>query len=1349
MVALAATATPLAVSAPVRAHPRAVSARAAATTPRAVARPSARRALRAVAGSHPAIRPLAAPFAAPRAARRVVPRAVAAAAAAAASASASAHPAHPAYSRTSRVRRVATTGFGRGVRAGEDAAPLRPLARRPSAASPPSRRRVACAAANDASTSAAAGSKEPGATASSGRWTSVVNSLSGVVEPAVAEELLDEELPAHDDIHRGRLSNGLRYVILPNKVPGDRFEAHLEMHVGSVDEREDEQGLAHLVEHVTFLGSKKRDQWLGSGTRGNAYTDFHHTVFHVHSPTYNKDSTYMLPNVLDILYDVAFNPQLLETRVAKEKKAVLAEAQMMNTIEYRVDCQLLQHLHWDNNLGCRFPIGKLDQVAGWDAQKVRAFHERWYFPANATLYIVGDFHADISGVVQMIEAAFGAADAAVVEKAEVEADDEEDESEPKELRERHLVRPPVKHAYGVPPTAAELIRRNAAAAEAAGVVDPYQPFVAEESGVQLFQHEHLSHVSFNIFSKLPVLPLRHMGDLHRTVNQRIVLLVLQSRIQSRYAELEQEHYKRCELDHSDSAREGCTVSTVTVTCEPLHWKYALQVAVEEARRLKQHGLTAGELTRFKSAMMRDSEQLAQQAGFVPSLENLDFVMEHDALGHVVMDQVQGHEALMRLDDVICLEGVNEVARELLGFFAEYGKDAEERDPLGGLTTAIVACVPSTTTDNEGVEVPFHITEQEVIDVLSADYGEIEAMEDVFVPDELLSEEELDALEAERSPTIVSATVDEASGVYQRVLSNGVRVNYRVTNNEPGSAFLRLVIPGGRTAEPTTAGPGGIGAAAVGFRTLQEVGSVGQWNRKQVELITMQNLVMFEVEPEAEYLFLDAAFAVKGGLRTTLEIIHLLTSHPQWDAQALERVKDIYRMFELNTQRNLELLTHDKVNHAVFGDRRLMDPSREELAALDLDGVVAAVESQLRAGPLEVNIAGDVDPEELDAMITRYLGTAAPGGARVPQLDVAPLTLEPLTLREVAPGDKATREQRLWLRDSDERACAVLAGPGPKMWAPMHNPPLPPFDPEAAAAAAAASPLGALANDHEGKPFNPADAVNVAAAAKGNPFAAQSARRANPLATFVAGMLLTEVIGGRLFTTVRDALGLTYDCNFQLAFGLQNSDATTYRLVVTSTPAKIDDALAAALRVLRGFQTQRISQREVERARMTLLTRHETELKTNAYWVDLMQYTSLGDVLAPAKDVTCIGDLPAMYEAATVEDLYEVYRQLGIGDGDIFTCVTVAGAEDPALAAPKATPSAAANAAVAMAAFGGAGAAAPGAEKGMDAAAAAAAAAASLGMAMNGGIAIAEALKNMGKDGSEGAAAGAEDEIDVK
>ena len=239
------------------------------------------------------------------------------------------------------------------------------------------------------------------------RWKSITSALATTLgEDRVEGEvipLLERPLPPHEEIHRGTLKNGLKYVILPNTTPERRFEAHLEMHVGSVDEREDEQGLAHLVEHVTFLGSRKRDQYLGSGTRGNAYTDFHHTVFHIHAPTVNKDGVYMLNNVLDILYDVAFNPSLLQTRIQKEKKAVLAEAQMMNTIEYRVDCQLLQHLHWDNALGIRFPIGKLDQVPLWDDEKIRDFHARWYFPSNATLYVVGEFDATTEQVEKMIE----------------------------------------------------------------------------------------------------------------------------------------------------------------------------------------------------------------------------------------------------------------------------------------------------------------------------------------------------------------------------------------------------------------------------------------------------------------------------------------------------------------------------------------------------------------------------------------------------------------------------------------------------------------------------------------------------------------------------------------------------------------------------------------------------------------------------------------------------------------------------------------------------------------------------------------------------------------------------------
>jgi len=1074
-----------------------------------------------------------------------------------------------------------------------------------------------------------------------------------------AAAVLDEALPPHDDIRRGTLPNGLKYVILPNKVPEGRFEAHLEMHVGSVDEREDEQGLAHLVEHVTFLGSRKRDQWLGSGTRGNAYTDFHHTVFHIHAPTTNKDGHFMPPNVLDILNDVAFTPQLLETRVAKEKKAVLAEAQMMNTIEYRVDCQLLEHLHWDNLLGTRFPIGKLDQVEAWPAQAVRDFHARWYFPANATLYMVGDFDASVDEVEGMVAASFG--EAAPAEGAE----------EAESPLVRHAVRPPVKHAYGSPSYEAVEIQRKVDEAVSTGVEDPFLPFVAPEGKVSMFQHEHLSNASFNIFSKLPIKPLKRMGDLHRTILQRIVLLVLQSRIQARYAETNAD-YKRVELDHSDSAREGCCVSTVTVTCEPREYEFALQVAVEECRRLQKFGLTPSELERFKAAMLRDSEQLAQQAGCVPSLENLDFVMEHDACGHVVMDQVAGHEALMRMADYITLEACNDACDELLGFVGEYGVE-DARSPNSGKTTAIVACVPATMTNLEGETVPFDITPERIEQVLAADYGEITPPEDIYVPEVLIPDDEINALIEETAPQFTEATYHEPTGVYQRTLSNGIRVNYKVLDAEPGSAFLRLVVPGGRSREIPLAGPGGIGASAVGLRAIQEAGDVGEWSRKQIELLTMQHLLVYDVEPEVEYMFMDSAFATDGGLRTIMEIIHLTLTKPNWNEQALERVKDIYRMFQINTNKNIELLTHDTINAVIYEDRRMMDPNKDELSALTLDGVREVVEKQFASGNLELNIVGDIIPEEVDNMVLAFMGSIK----RTPESSV-PVDAPPLKLKEVRKDDPV-RTQRLWLKDSDERACAVAAGPGPSMWAPMTN---------------LYSEIPSFVKEEVFENYPPEqiermrDPINDVAAAKGNPFAQQSVRRANPLATYCAGMMLAEVVGGRLFTTVRDALGLTYDCNFTMSFGLQNNDATTYRLLVTSTPEKIDDALNAGVRVLRGFKMQRVSQREVDRARLTLLSRHEMDLKTNNYWADLMQCTNTPD-LAPKKKIDCIADLPLMYEACTAEDLQEVYDMLGLGEGEMFTSVTIAGKEEPKpFVNPKDVASAAAAAQTLTAALGG-------------------------------------------------------------
>lgn len=77
----------------------------------------------------------------------------------------------------------------------------------------------------------------------------------------------------------------------------------------------------------------------------------------------------------------------------------------------------------------------------------------------------------------------------------------------------------------------------------------------------------------------------------------------------------------------------------------------------QVRRLKEFGVTKGELTRYMDALLKDSEHLAAMIDNVSSVDNLDFIMESDALGHTVMDQIQGHESLVAVAGTVTLEEV--------------------------------------------------------------------------------------------------------------------------------------------------------------------------------------------------------------------------------------------------------------------------------------------------------------------------------------------------------------------------------------------------------------------------------------------------------------------------------------------------------------------------------------------------------------------------------------------------------------------------------------------------------------------------------------------------------------------
>lgn len=174
------------------------------------------------------------------------------------------------------------------------------------------------------------------------------------------------------------------------------------------------------------------------------------------------------------------------------------------------------------------------------------FHSKWYFPANATLYLVGDFEEDVPALISAIEKMFGTVPPA---------------RDGDRLRLRHPFRPPVRHVYGLQPHAPP---------PPAGTGALPGGIMQGEGTVQLFQHALLQNFTVNIFCKLPVRRVTAMDQLRKTFMARLVLSVLQFRATRRYWKPDCP-FVSLDLDHSDTGREGCFVTTLTVSAEPEKW----------------------------------------------------------------------------------------------------------------------------------------------------------------------------------------------------------------------------------------------------------------------------------------------------------------------------------------------------------------------------------------------------------------------------------------------------------------------------------------------------------------------------------------------------------------------------------------------------------------------------------------------------------------------------------------------------------------------------------------------------------------------------------------------------------
>jgi len=160
---------------------------------------------------------------------------------------------------------------------------------------------------------------------------------------------------------------------------------------------------------------------------------------------------------------------------------------------------------------------------------------------------------------------------------------------------------------------------------------------------------------------------------------------------------------------------------------------------------------------------------------------------------------------------------------------------------------------------------------------------------------------------------------------------------------------------------------------------------------------------------------------------------------------------------------------------------------------------------------------------------------------------------------------------------------------------------------------------------------------------------------HPLYPSICLLALREVINTRLFSTVRDSLGLSYDCSFELSL-FDRLEAGWYTCTVSAHPARIEEAVDAAKGVLQNIKKRPVSELELRTARRTLIRRHETDLQSNEYWISLLTHLQCDN----PKDLSCIRDLDLMFQKLTWRDVQNAYHTLLTDPEQIFVSVSTAG-----------------------------------------------------------------------------------------
>lgn len=220
-----------------------------------------------------------------------------------------------------------------------------------------------------------------------------------------------ENLPIEKSLINGELSNGLKYTIKKNQKPKNKASIRLLVKAGSLEEDDDQKGLAHFIEHLAFNGTQhfahnNMVKFLESigvkfGYHLNASTGTTRTLYKLEIPLKGDN----LQKAMLVFSDWAGRVKFTQKELDKERGVILEEARARNDVGYRMFLRSKDTIYANSKYKDRAPIGDLDIIRNVTLKTIKRFYDDWYRPELMHLYVIGD--VNVAKVKKLIEKNFG------------------------------------------------------------------------------------------------------------------------------------------------------------------------------------------------------------------------------------------------------------------------------------------------------------------------------------------------------------------------------------------------------------------------------------------------------------------------------------------------------------------------------------------------------------------------------------------------------------------------------------------------------------------------------------------------------------------------------------------------------------------------------------------------------------------------------------------------------------------------------------------------------------------------------------------------------------------------------